>query len=173
MKKLLTGITAAALTFGAIAPSMSVFAAEKGEKNVPVTYDNRNIIPDPDNPNDAAWGVVVPTAIAFTDTKTEVAANVELVGMNGHVISELGDKFSVNVKVKSANGMKLVYDTDSLGYTLAYGDVDVIGTTDVPVADLTVAAPEKVGKATFNGDKAKKLGNHTDTLTYTIQDNDQ
>lgn len=173
MKKKMLTMAAALMAATAMTGVSSTFAAE-GTKDVPVTYDNRNIIPDPDHPDGAEWGVVVPTAIVFTDTNKQRDADVELVGMNGHKIDELSDAFEATVRVKSKNGMllKLADGSDAVDYTLNYEGTGVTGTTDVDIATLTKAAPLKDGKANLVGE-AKILGDHTDTLTYTVKGNGQ
>lgn len=171
MKKKMLTMAAALMAATAMTGVSSAFAAE-GTKDVPVTYDNRNIIPDPDNPDNAEWGVVVPTAIVFTETVKERDADVELVGMNGHTITELSDDFAATVKVKSKNGMllQLTDGSDQVSYTLDYEGTGVTGKTDVDIASLTKADALKTGKAKLAGE-ATKLGDHTDTLTYTVTGN--
>ena len=170
-KQLVMGLaTAMAFTMSGV----SAFAATTGDKEVPVTYDNRNIIPDPENPGETAqWGVSVPTAIVFTVTAKTKMADVELMGINGGKLSDLSDTFEVEVKTKSKNGMKLYLDAagkDDVAYTLAYGGTSLTGTTESKIATL-MKTPDKAkqaGTATLTG-TATKLGSHIDTLTYTIE----
>lgn len=181
MKKQFVMGLAAAMAFGVAMGGVSSVHAATGEdsRDVPVTYDNRNVIPDPDQPAGSEdWAVAVPSSIVFTDdNKTRTNVGVELIGYNGSSLDDVElahPGLSVNVKTQSTNGMTLNLGTDKVAYTLTYGPeaskIEVTGKTDTEIADLTVAAPKKDGKAVMTG-TATQMGVHTDTLNYTIQGN--
>lgn len=170
-KKILAAAAVTAMALGTVASPMTTYAATS-DQTVNVTYDNTNVVTDPDNPNTPTWGVSVQTAVTFLDTAKERNADVELVGVNGHAVSELPTNLSVEVNVKSKNALKLELDAttnkDPVAYTLVYGTANVSGTTAVKVATLTKTAPKQEGKATLTG-AAKVKGTHKDVLTYTIE----
>lgn len=177
MKKQLVMGLAAAMAFGVAMGGVSSVHAATGDDNrdVTVSYDNRNVIPDPDKPAGTEdWAVAVPSSIVFTDAqKTRTDVGVELIGYNGATLADVDAAhpgLSVNVKTKSLNGMTLNMGNDKVAYTLDYDGTAVTGTTDTGIADLTVATNKKDGTATMTG-TATQMGTHTDTLTYTIAGN--
>lgn len=164
MKKLFVYAVTTAMLFGLGLSGIN--AAGEETKEVEVVYDNSETITDPTD-KDANWGVKVPTAIQFTDTESTVNAPVELVGLNGTIISTI-DK-TVEVSISSRNGMKLLLDNndDPVEYTLAYGANTVTGTT---VTKLTLNSKGTIkidGTATKTGVATKK-GTHKDVLTYSV-----
>lgn len=168
----LLAVAVTAMSLGAVTGPITTYAATT-DQDVNVTYDNTNVVTDPDNPNTPTWGVSIQTAVTFLDTAKERDANVELVGVNGHVVADLPSNLSVEIKVKSQKGMNLELDTtstdkDPVAYTLTYGSTSVTGTTAIKVATLTKTAPKETGKATLTG-AAKVKGTHKDVLTYTIE----
>lgn len=169
-----------ALTVAAPVLSSSIFAADgtEGSDTTEVTYNNSTIIPDPDNPTAATWGVEIPKVIAFTDKVKTISADVKLrdLSPDGNALYPTN---GVKVTVKSTNSFLLKLpgaEKDDIQYTMTYKKTD---------GDLTLARndseqeigtlkstddPSKVikGTATMLG-TATKTGNHSDTLTYTIQ----
>lgn len=164
MKKLFVCAVSTAMVFGLSLSGIS--AAGEDTRDVDVVYDNSETITDPGD-TDANWGVKVPTAIQFTDTDVSVSAPVELVGLNGTIIGTI-DK-TVNVSVKSKNGMKLLLNgnDDPVDYTLAYGDENVTGTAPLTLTLNSKTNTEVEGTATKTGTATKK-GMHKDTLTYSV-----
>lgn len=77
----------------------------------PVTYDNSTIV---DVDGNGKWGVAIPTSINFTDTKTIVMSDVELVGINGTNLDTTYSKVEVTGKVKSVGGYNLAGPTGSV-----------------------------------------------------------
>jgi len=163
LNKILAGTLAVALSVPVM--TMPVFAAA-GTGTTPVSYDNRNMIPDPDNPADPQWAVLVPSAIKFTDEQKTVDTTIELTGMNG---KPLAAGLSVDVTVASTNGytlnnndgsQKLAYELYSEG-TLVTADADT-------VAKLSAADTKRPGNAVLKG-TATSLGSYTDTLTYSAE----
>jgi len=160
LNKILAGTLAVALSVPVM--TMPVFAAA-GTGTTPVSYDNRNMIPDPDNPADPQWAVLVPSAIKFTDEQKTVDTTIELTGMNG---KPLAAGLSVDVTVASTNGYTLNNEDDSqkLAYEL-YAEGTLVTDT---VATLTDTNTKKPGNAVLKG-TATSLGSYTDTLTYTAE----
>lgn len=167
MKKLFVCAVSTAMVFGL---SLSGISAAEDVKDVDVIYDNSETITDPTDPDatpDANWGVKVPAAIQFTDNQSTVSAPVELVGLNGTIIGTINK--TVNVSVKSKNGMKLLLNgnDDPVDYTLAYGDENVTGTAPLTLTLNSKTNTEVEGTATKTGTATKK-GMHKDTLTYSV-----
>lgn len=153
------------LAVGLLLPSaLAPVAAKEGTGTTPVTYDNRNYIPDPENPDSPEWAVAIPTSINFTDDNKEIDASVELVtrGPNGKLPTD-----SVKVSVQSANGYKLKNGVEEISYKLTY-DATLSGTTKSDIAILTSSATKKTGTAILGSEVAKTRGAYTDRLTYTI-----
>lgn len=140
----------------------SVLAADE-TKDTPVTYDNRNYIPDPENPDTPNWAVTIPSQINFTDDDKEIDASVELVSKNGGALPT----GNVTVTVGSANDYKLKNGDDAVSYKLFYSDA-VMTSGNKEVATLNNTATSQTGKAVLGNDKASTRGSYTDTLTYTI-----
>lgn len=171
-----------ALTVAAPVLSSSIFAADgtEGSDTTEVTYNNSTIIPDPDNPTAATWGVEIPKVIAFTDKVKTISADVKLsdLSADGKALYPVN---GVKVTVKSANSFLLKLpvgeEKDDIQYTMTY---KTSGGTDLKLERNDTAQeigtlkstddPSKVikGTATMLG-TATKTGNHSDTLTYTIQ----
>lgn len=162
MKRQLKIVAVAALVLGVLVTPVS--AAETSD--VPVSYDNRNVIEDPNG----VWGVVVPTAVTFTDTKTTQNVDVELVGMNGYTLTDFTNpSFAVNVDLKSLNSYKLLNGTIEAEYNVVYGSLtlDNANAAEASIATLTATANEQTGTANLTKKPTAK-GTYTDTLTYTV-----
>lgn len=159
-----------ALTIGLVIPGMTATvsaAGTPGEGTTPVSYENRNYIPDPDNPESATWAVAIPSAINFTDENKEIDASVELVQLNG---GDLPTK-DVTVTVESAKGYKLQSKVDSnakLSYKLMYGTTEMSDTQKTVVKFTSGSDQRQEGKAILGNDKASVRDTYTDTLTYTV-----
>lgn len=157
----------AALMVGTLLPASigSVFATEK-EGTTPVTYDNRNYIPDPDNPVNPGWAVTIPSSINFTDDNKIIDTSVELVSINGGTIPTE----NVTVTVTSENDYQLKKnpgDDAGLSYKLTYGD-KIMSDSQKSVAVLNDSVTMQSGTAVLGNDKAPTRGQYTDTLTYTV-----
>ena len=153
-----------ALAMGLMIPalSMNVLAAD-GTGQTPVSYDNRNYIPDPDNPKDPQWAVTIPSTINFTDDNKKIDASVELVANPGGSLP-IGN---VTVTVESRNNYKLKNGSDEVSYQLVYGN-KTMSNTDKEVAVLNNTDTAKSGYAILGNDKAPSRGSYEDILTYTI-----
>lgn len=188
---------AAAMTAVSAMSMTSTFAAEiapaTGDIPTDVTYDNRDVATEGD-PDQAEWGVAVPSKIQFTDDNKTADVSVELVGFNGYTLKDLYDAdstFEAAVSVISKNNMKLVMDgtdKDETAYKLNYEGGDL--TKDIKknngagsdekteIAKLSVIKAGTAGSETYTGEKqegtakltgtSKKLGTHTDTLIFSV-----
>ncbi len=158
------------------AQSATVFAAnpiESGE--TPVIYDNRQVLPD----GNGQYGMIIPTAIAFTDDSTTGNADVSITGINGY---ELSDWKTLTVKASVASQND--YQLQLVGDSSKYATYDLTYGTDNFASAGTHDITEKLGidgagtnKETVKGiatlkDKtnATKKGQYKDTLTYTFNE---
>lgn len=158
------------MALGVFANPMETVAATS-DQSVNVAFDNTQVVTDPDNPNTPMWGVSLQGAITFLDTGKTRAADIVLVGVNGHNLDDLPENLNIEVKVKSAKAMKLELDgieKDPVEYTLEYDGVSVTGTQAVKVAELTKTKATQPGTMTLTG-TANVKGSHKDVLTYTIE----
>lgn len=95
---------------GMVAPT-AINAEEKsitgktGTTNV--SYDNRNVIPD----DSGQYGMIIPTAISFSNVGDTADATVAITGINGHELTDWSE-LGVSVKVKSNNTMSLKLEED-------------------------------------------------------------
>lgn len=157
-----------ALTIGLVIPGMAATASAKdGTGSTPVTYENRNYIPDPDDPDSPEWAVAIPSAINFTDDNKKIDASVELVQLNGGALPTS----DVTVTVKSAEGYKLkssVKPEEALSYKLMYGGKEM-SASEMTVAVFTSGGDKRQeGTALLGNDKASFKDTYKDTLTYTV-----
>lgn len=142
--------------------------------STPVTYDNRNILPD----NNAQYGMVIPTAISFSDNKKEADASVQIVGINGYDIDTDWTELDVTTKVKSQNSYKLKNDNNKeVSYKLKMENNSAEFTANDQEQEISKhfgkggdTFKEEEGTATLIG-KATEKGQYTDTLTYTFTEN--
>lgn len=161
------------LAVGAITTSMLsgvVANAATGSKDVEVTYNNQNVITDPDNPGSPEWQVAIPSGINFTEDKKTADVGIELQNPDGTTYD--GGTLSVQVSVQSENGYKLKKGMSSeVGYDLSYGDKTMVkqAATDEEIAILSESSTSKAGLAKLSDDVATELGKHTDKLTYTVE----
>lgn len=140
----------------------------------PVTYDNRTVIAD----DNAQYGMIIPTAISFTDDKQTADASLEIVGINGYDLDNDWTELNVTAKVKSTNGYtldkgakKVPYKITMTGNTGSFesGTDEKEITTRLGVGANTTS--KKIsGTAELNG-KATEKGQYSDTLTYTFTEN--
>lgn len=163
------------LAGGTIANAQTYVAPSVGE--TPVTYDNRNVLPD----GNGQYGMVIPTAISFTDDKKEADASLEIVGVNGYDLDNDWQELDVSVKIKSSNGYNLVKDGDkNVSYTLKMDGNGSSFNANDQEQDITKhfgvsqgngdIVKKDTGVATLTG-KAPEKGQYLDTLTYTFTEN--
>ena len=162
-RRILSGILVAAMATAMLGTTV---LAETGTATTDVSYNNTNQIPDPDNPEDADWAVEVPSSIVFTDDVKEVDATVRLVATEGGSIEGVSN---IDVTVVSDNGYELQLSggADPVAYTLTYDQQTANSET---VGTLSTENNTISGKAVMTG-TATQSGNHTDTLTYTVDTN--
>lgn len=165
-RRILSGILVAAMATAMLGTTV---LAETGTATTDVSYNNTNQIPDPDNPEDADWAVEVPSSIVFTDTVKEVDATVKLVAIDN---ADISDVKNVQVTVESEISdsedpytLTLTGGADPVEYTLKYENQ---GANSGIVGTLAGNGATSIsGTAVMTG-TATAAGNHTDTLTYTV-----
>lgn len=164
MKKI-NKLLAAALAVGMMVPmaSTSAFAATK-TGTTDVSYDNTNIVPDPGNPDNPDWGVSIPSSIVFTDANKKVDASVELVSINGGTLP--ATDVTITVASQKAYKLNTAANDDEMSYALIYGNKTMTAVAN-EVGKLKAGTVKVTGQAVLTG-TAKKIGSHTDLLTYTI-----
>lgn len=171
IRKMLSLVAAGAITASMLSGMMVANAAAGpvGTKDVPVTYDTRSGIIDPEVP--PTWFVQIPAAINFTETDKTIDASVKL--LDEDKTSPYADADTIRVTVKSTNGYKLNASNVANGnvaYRLAYGNGvgELSGTNATTLGDLTKTNHSVQGIATLTG-TTSKIDKFTDTLTYTAQ----
>lgn len=168
--KKISALACAMTIMGGMATSMPVLAATHAETTVttPVTYDNRDTV---DVDGNGKWGVVIPTAITFTDeNKTGVNADVEITGINGYDLDRDFASLEVQGTISSQNTFKLAGEGDIADSTVAYQyelgsktyDADAI---DLNVDQMNLTTKKLTGRAKLTEDAAKK-GKYADTITF-------
>lgn len=161
LKRMLIG--AFAMVMMIAGATSGVFAASQSG-TTEVMYENTNEIPDPDDPNAPKWSVKIPSKIEFSDTTRRVDASVELVSIDGGALPAT----DVLISVESMNGYKLNLATkdDEVAYSLIYAG-NTMTNTVTEVGKLNDTNVKISGEAILKG-SAKKPGNHTDYLTFTV-----
>lgn len=139
----------------------------------PVTYDNRTVLPD----DNAQYGMVIPTAISFTDEDKNADATVEIVGINGYDLDGDWIELEVTTKVTSLNGYTLNNGNKKIPYSLQMNGNTGPFASNTSEQEITTKfgvgqnREKKVqGTATLTG-KATEKGQYSDTLTYTFTEN--
>lgn len=181
-KRLGSSAMALAIAAGVFAvPVMATDGKNDGEgtnpENTIVSYNNANVIPDPDGAP-AKWGVEVPKAITFTDQVNSIKADVKLVDLSANGNPGYPTAAApVTVKVQSKNGYVMELsdpdEKDPLQYTLGYTQGG--GMVNAPIAketDFVIGAlhdgNKKIPGLAVKLSTAQQTGNHTDRLVYTI-----
>lgn len=165
------------LSLGALATTTSsVHAAGNapGDGTTPVVYDNRNVLPD----KNGQYGMIIPTALTFTDDKQTADAPVEITGINGYDLKKDWTNLEVKATVKSANSYTLVGPDGStpVAYNLQMKNNASPFTADDSAQEITKhfgvggqTVTKEEGTAKLTG-KAKVKGQYTDTLTYSFEE---
>lgn len=157
---------------GAMAGAAPVHAAAPSNGTTPVVYDNRNIIPD----GNGQYGMIIPTAISFTDDNKTADASVEITGINGYNLDTDWTALDVTASVKSANSYTLTGPGDPVAYTVKMANNGSVfsGAAEQEITKHFGVGGETVkkeaGTATLTG-KATVKGQYTDTLTYSFVEN--
>lgn len=182
MKKLSAVAMATMMLVGG---AVSVSAADNApaDGKTPVTFDNRNTIPD----GNGQYGMIIPTAITFENKEGATAnADVEITGINGFNLDTDWTTLTVKTSVASANGFELlpedtVGNTTKATYKLAYGTDEFTSgkaanpiTKTLGVGTPTAGGDENVkkveGTATLVNKTGVKKDKYTDTLTYSFEE---
>lgn len=165
-KKIFSLLAAGAITTSMLS-GVVAHAATPGDKTVDVTYNNQTVIPDPDNPDSADWQVAIPSGINFTDNRREVKTDVELQNGQG---GQYSGSAQVSVSVKSKNEYKLKKSNSEIDYKLTYAGQVMENTNHENVGTLTENGAKVEGTAKLGDtNNATEVGQHTDKLTYTVQ----
>ncbi|WWU63305.1 hypothetical protein QJR26_09700 [Clostridium baratii] len=173
--KKISALACAMTIAGGVASAVPAYAAAPGNGTTPVTYDNRQALPD----GNAQYGMIIPTAVSLSDTKTQGNVDVEITGINGFDLSNWAE-LTVATSVESQNEYQLRLngtDTDKYAkYGLTYGGTQAIpqaaGKTEI-TKKLGIGSAGQVAKVTGTadlGDKSKATvkGQYKDTLTYSF-----
>ncbi|MEG1432953.1 hypothetical protein [Eubacterium sp.] len=165
--KKVVGLACASLVVGGALASMPVHAASTS--TTPVSYDNRQVV---DVDGNGKWGVIVPTAIAFTDAnKGGVTGAVEVTGINGYKLEDF-KTLTVTSTLASAGTYKLQGEGTATGSTVAYSyDIDGktfdAAQTDNNLTEMNLTKTKLDGTAKLTGEAPKK-GTYKDTLTFSF-----
>lgn len=173
--KKISALVCAMTIAGGLASAVPAYAAAPGNGTTPVTYDNRQALPD----GNGQYGMIIPTAISLSDTNTTGNADLEITGINGFDLSEWSE-LKVEASVQSTNSYKLKLNgTDSTKYAeygLTYDTSQAIpqdGNKTAITKKLGVGSGGQVAKVNGKvalGDKTKatEKGQYKDTLTYSF-----
>lgn len=149
-----------------------VHAAAPSEKGVPVTYDNRTVLPD----GNGQYGMIIPTSISFTDTNKTANADVEITGVGGYNLDVDWTTLDVLVKVKSDNSYKLTGTGPNIDYQLKMtnnaNEFEANDTAQEITKHFGVggnAVKKETGEAKLTG-KATVKGQYSDRLTYSFEE---
>ncbi|MDZ4992040.1 hypothetical protein GNF80_03520 [Clostridium perfringens] len=174
-KKGIIALASAATVIGGMAAqTVPVFANTIQTGTTPVTYDNRQVLPD----GNGQYGMIIPTAITFTDDKQEADAAIEITGINGYDLDKDWTELDVTAKVSSKNSYELKDGNKSVAYEIQMdnnadkfeandAEQEVTKRFGVGKADLV----KKEGGTARLGGKATVKGQYKDTLTYTFTEN--
>lgn len=155
----------------------AVHAAAPANGTTPVTYENRTVLPD----GNAQYGVIIPTAVSFTDASKTANADLEITGIGGYDLDTNWTALQVTASVASTNGYKLKTGVKEVDYKIKMngnaGDFDSSLTTPTDAQEITTklgvggANVKKVtGTAELTGVASSK-GSYSDTLTYSFVEN--
>ena len=174
--KKVSALACAMTIVGGMATSVPVFANTIQEGTTPVTYDNREVLPD----NNGEYGMIIPTAITFDDKNMTSNADVEITGIKGYQLEDWSE-LSVQASVQSKNAYKLKLNgngAENATYKLTYGtDIATDGEKNAITQKLGIGGAPDTNIAKVTGtatllDKstATKKGQYTDTLTYSFSE---
>lgn len=175
--KKISALVCAMTIMGGLAQAIPAYASAPNNGTTPVTYDNRQALPD----GNGQYGIIIPTAISLSDTNTTGNADIEITGINGFDLSEWSE-LTVKASVQSANGYQLrlngIETSKYASYALTYGGDQAIP-QDTNKTEITKklgigsnGQVDKVDGEVELGDKSKatEKGQYKDTLTYSFEE---
>lgn len=172
-KKVIALASAMTLIGGMAAQTLPVYAAAPSNATTPVTYDNRQVLPD----GNGQYGMIIPTSISFTDDKQTADATVEITGINGYDLDRDWTALDVTAKVASTNSYKLKDGSNEVTYEVKMTNNNAqfgADNTEQEIAKHFGVGGDTVKKekgiATLTG-KATVKGQYKDTLTYKFIEN--
>lgn len=164
---------AMAIMGGMLAQATPAYAAAPAGGDTKVTYDNRQVLPD----GNGEYGIIIPTAVAFTDETMSGNANLEITGIGGYDLTDW-ETLTVKASVKSEKGYQLQLDGDTSKYAtywLTYGDDSFKTGTNVNDITTRLGVGSDGQQAVIEGtadlqDKSKATvkGQYKDKLTYSF-----
>ncbi|WWU66662.1 hypothetical protein QJR26_18135 (plasmid) [Clostridium baratii] len=174
--KKISALACAMTIAGGVASAVPAYAAAPANGTTPVTYDNRQALPD----GNAEYGIIIPTAVSLTDTNTTGNADLEITGINGFNLSDWS-ALTVQASVQSQNEYQLrLNGTDQnkfAKYGLKYDGTQAIpqDATKTAITKTLGVGGDSVAKVSGEvelGDKSKatEKGQYKDTLTYSFQE---
>jgi hypothetical protein len=128
------------------------------------------------------YEVSIPAEVTFTVGANDTISSSQTVEAKNVVLTNDTNHKNLIVKVKSANGYALKYDTttespSSITYTVTPSSANSAsafsGTEDITILTVPAGTKEKSETLTFETTKtaisnASKAGEHKDTLTFTV-----
>lgn len=173
-KKGLIALASAVTVIGgmAVQASTPVFANTISPGTTPVTYDNRQVLPD----GNGQYGMIIPTAISFTDDKQTVNTAVEITGINGYNLDKDWIELDVKAKVSSANSYELKDGNNSVAYEVKMANNNTKFEANDSEQEVTKhfgvggdTVKKESATATLTG-KAKVKGQYKDTLNFNFEE---
>lgn len=156
-----------------------IYATAPANGTTPVTYDNRTVLPD----GNGQYGMIIPTAISFSDTSKTANADIEITGIEGYNLDTDWTTLQVAASVQSTNGYKLKHEAKEVTYqlsmdkntsvfdsTMADGKATAANAVTQTLGVGTGEVKKVSGTAILTGAAASK-GTYTDTLTYSFKEN--
>lgn len=156
---------------GMAAQTVPVFANTIQTGTTPVTYDNRQVLPD----GNGQYGMIIPTAITFTDDNQTVNTAVEITGINGYDLSDWTE-LDVKAKVSSVNSYNLVDGANKVAYQVKMDNNNAEFGANADQQEVTKhfgvggdTVTKEGATATLTG-KAKVKGQYKDTLNFNFEE---
>ena len=178
--KKISALACAMTIMGGLAQAVPAYATNlipSGETKV--SYDNREVLPD----GNGEYGMIIPTAISFTDEEMTGNANIEITGINGYELSDW-ETLTVKASVQSENQLKLSlngtehdkYATYGLKYGTDMFEQETHGSSKNDITErlgIGNSGQKAVVEGTANlKDKSKATvkGQYKDVLTYSFEE---
>ena len=179
-KKLILSGAAAFVAAGALAVAPVSAATVNGNSgDTTITYTNNDVVS-----KNGVYGFVIPASMTFDSSTATPSMDIEMVGVNGYVLTDFNAGLEVTMEAKSANDMKLIdaVSNKEVAYTLAFtGHAGADMTLDTAagskanpkeVAKYTPAKPKaNVKGALVDPENATVKGTYSDVVTFSWTDN--